>query len=256
MDFNDDEAYNGDDLIVTNGYDTIATFLAEGMDVRFNVKVKGIDYIGEKIQIATDQADFETDFVILTVPLGVLKKDVISFSPALPSRIQAPIDNLEMGAINKFLCVWETPFWDTDLQYIGYTPETKGKFNYFVNLGKFTDAHALMTFAFGDYSKSTEDKSDAEIIEEIMQHLKSIYGADIPNPTNMLRTKWVANEFSFGAYSFATNGTRSTDFQAFESAIEDKLFFAGEHTSKDYRGTVHGAYLSGIREAKKIADLL
>lgn len=29
-------------------------------------------------------------------------------------------------------------------------------------------------------------------------------------------------------------------------------FFAGEHTSRDYRGTAHGAYLSGIREAKKI----
>jgi monoamine oxidase len=65
-----------------------------------------------------------------------------------------------------------------------------------------------------------------------------------------------ANEFSFGAYSFATNGTRSTDFEAFEEAVDDKVFFGGEHTSKDYRGTVHGAYLSGLREAEKIVDLL
>jgi monoamine oxidase len=37
--------------------------------------------------------------------------------------------------------------------------------------------------------------------------------------------------------------------------INNKLFFAGEHTERDYRGTVHGAYLSGIREADKIIAL-
>ena len=37
--------------------------------------------------------------------------------------------------------------------------------------------------------------------------------------------------------------------------VSNKLFFAGEHTDSDYRGTVHGAYLSGIREADKIIDL-
>ncbi|MFT6360801.1 MAG: monoamine oxidase, partial [Saprospiraceae bacterium] len=124
LDFYDDEAYNGEDVIVTNGYDTITDFLAEGIDVRLNVKVNEIDYSGETIQVTTNQDDFIADYVLVTVPLGVLKEEVISFTPALPSRLQSPIDKLEMGAINKFLCVWDTPFWDTDLQYIGYTPET------------------------------------------------------------------------------------------------------------------------------------
>ena len=37
--------------------------------------------------------------------------------------------------------------------------------------------------------------------------------------------------------------------------VSNKLFFAGEHTEKAYRGTVHGAYLSGLREADKIISL-
>jgi monoamine oxidase len=88
-----------------------------------------------------------------------------------------------------------------------------------------------------------------------MLHLKTIYGSSIPNPTRMLRTKWGENVHSFGAYSYATNGTTTEDFDTLAKTVSNKLFFAGEHTSKEYRGTVHGAYLSGMREADKIIDL-
>ena len=126
-----------------------------------------------------------------------------------------------------------------------------------MNVKKFLPStNGLMTFAFGNYATITETMSEAQIIAEIMTHLKLIYGNSIPNPKNMLRTKWGQNINSFGAYSYATNGTSSADFDAMELEINDKLFFAGEHTEIDYRGTVHGAYLSGIREADKIIDLL
>jgi monoamine oxidase len=88
-----------------------------------------------------------------------------------------------------------------------------------------------------------------------MLHLKSIYGNSIPNPSNFLRTKWGQNINSYGAYSYATNGSTSADFNTLSNAVNNKLFFAGEHTEREYRGTVHGAYLSGIREADKIIDL-
>jgi len=34
--------------------------------------------------------------------------------------------------------------------------------------------------------------------------------------------------------------------------VGDRLFFAGEATIKEYYATVHGAYLSGVREARRI----
>lgn len=256
LDFYDDEAFGGDDLIITNGYDKIAEYLAQGIEVKLNTKVLKIDYSKEKTLVTTNRENFEADFVLLTVPLGILKENIISFTPTLPRTTQAAIHNLKMGSVNKFLCLWDNAFWDTDLQYIGFTPETKGKFNYFLNVKKFANINALMTFAFGNFSKQTEDRSDAEIIAEIMKHLKVIYGNNIPEPTHMLRTKWVSNEYSFGSYSFVTNGSRSSDFEVFGIPIKNKLFFAGEHTSRAYRGTVHGAYLSGIRAAQNILDLL
>lgn len=38
------------------------------------------------------------------------------------------------------------------------------------------------------------------------------------------------------------------------SSIPPRLFFAGEHTMRNYPATVHGALLSGLREAGRIAD--
>lgn len=253
--FYDDEVFSGSDVIITNGYDKLTDYLAQGLDIRLNTRVSGIDYTGQKVKVTTNGNLFEGDYVLISVPLGVLKNNAISFTPALPTDKTTAIAKTNMGNVNKFLLVWNTPFWDTSLQYIGFTPETKGKFNYFLNVKKFTTANALMTFAFGDYATTTERMSDNDVINEIMLHLKTIYGNSIPNPSNMLRTKWKQNINSFGAYSYATNGTTTADFDTLAKEVNNKLFFAGEHTNREYRGTVHGAYLSGIREADKIISL-
>ena len=254
--FYDDEAFRGKDVIVTNGYDKVANLLGQGLDIRLNSRVTEINYTATKSLVKVNENSIEADYVIVSVPLGVLKNNSISFQPSLPGLKLSAIQNIQMGNVNKFLFIWNTPFWDTNIQYIGYTPDTKGKFNYFMNMMKFLPTiNGLMTFAFGDYATVTETMSDTQIISEVMAQLKTIYGNSIPNPTNMLRTKWGQNINTFGTYSFATNGTTSADFDTMATEINNKLFFAGEHTERDYRGTVHGAYLSGIREADKIIAL-
>ena len=253
--FDDDEAFSGKDVIITNGYDKVANLLGQSLDIRLNTRVTEINYSSTKTTVKANGTNLEADYVIVSVPLGVLKNNTITFVPSLPTDKQNAITHLKMSSVNKFLLTWNTAFWDTTLQYIGYTPDTKGKFNYFMNMNKFTTANALMTFAFGNYGAVTETMTDAQVTNEIMLQLKSIYGNSIPNPTNMLRTKWGQNINAFGSYSFATNGTTSADFDTLANEVNNKLFFAGEHTERDYRGTVHGAYLSGQREAQKIIEL-
>ena len=254
--FYDDEAFSGKDVIVVNGYDKVANLLGQGLDIRLNSRVTEINYNATKSLVKVNGNSIEADYVIVSVPLGVLKNNSISFQPSLPASKLSAIQNIQMGNVNKFLFIWDTPFWDANIQYIGYTPETKGKFNYLMNMKKFLPTtNGLMTFAYGDYATVTETMTDAQIKNEVMAQLKTIYGNSIPNPTNMLRTKWGQNINTFGAYSFATNGTTSADFDTMATEINNKLFFAGEHTERDYRASVHGAYLSGIREADKIIAL-
>ena len=253
--YNEGEEYSGIEKIAVNGYDTITNYLANGLNIQLNQRITKIDYTGTKAVVSHNGTTSEGDYVIVTVPLGVLKANTIQFVPELPAGKQDAIQKVGMNCVNKFFLTWNTPFWD-DVQYISYTLEVRDKFNYFVNVKKFhPEVNALMTFAYADYARQTEVMSDAQIIDEVMKHLKDIYGDNIPQPTHLLRTKWQNNENSYGSYSYTAVETSMSHFDDLAEEISDKVFFAGEHTEIDYFSTVHGAYLSGIREANKIISL-
>lgn len=253
--YNEGEEFGGEELISVNGYDTIPSYLAIGLNVQLNQKVTKIDYSNTKILVSHNGTVTEADYVLVTVPLGVLKANKIDFVPSLPNTKQNAIQKVGVNCVNKFLLTWETAFWD-DEQYICYTPDIKDKFNYFVNVKKYqSTVNALMTFAYADKARQTENMTDQQIIEEIMTHLRDIYGNNIPYPKNILRTKWQTNEYSYGSYSYTAVGTEMRHFDDLAEEIDDKIFFAGEHTEIDYFSTAHGAYLSGIREADKIIAL-
>ncbi|HRG40128.1 MAG TPA: NAD(P)/FAD-dependent oxidoreductase [Saprospiraceae bacterium] len=253
--YNEGEEFGGEERISVNGYDTIPSYLAIGLNVQLNQKVTKIDYSNTKILVSHNGTVTEADYVLVTVPLGVLKANKIDFVPSLPNTKQNAIQKVGVNCVNKFLLTWETAFWD-DEQYICYTPDIKDKFNYFVNVKKYQPTvNALMTFAYADKARQTENMTDQQIIEEIMTHLRDIYGNNIPYPKNILRTKWQTNEYSYGSYSYTAVGTEMRHFDDLAEEIDDKIFFAGEHTEIDYFSTAHGAYLSGIREADKIIAL-
>jgi monoamine oxidase len=253
--YNEGEEFGGEERISTNGFDLIPNYLSNGLNILLNQRVTKIDYSNPLVSVIHNGTITESDYVLVTVPLGVLKSNAIEFVPALPFSKATAIEKAGMNCVNKFLLTWSSAFWD-DEQYISYTPEIKDKFNYFLNVKKFhPNVNALMTFAFADFGRQTENMTDAQIIDEIMLHLRDIYGNSIPDPTNLLRTKWQSNENSFGSYSYTAVGTEMRHFDELAEEINDKIFFAGEHTNRDYFSTAHGAYLSGIREADKIIDL-
>ncbi len=253
--YNEGEEYGGIEKIAVNGYDTLANYLAQGLDVQLNQRVSAIDFSGEGVKVTHNGLVSEAHYAIVTVPLGVLKNNRIQFTPALPAAKKNAIQKVGMNCVNKFLLTWEAAFWD-DVQYISYTPDTPDKFNYFVNVNKFHPAsNALMTFAYAGYGRQTETMTDDQVVAEIMGHLRDIYGSSVPNPVRMLRTRWNTNENAYGAYSFTAVDTAMQHFEDLAESVDDKLFFAGEHTEVDYFSTVHGAYLSGLREAEKIMDL-
>jgi hypothetical protein len=133
--YDEGEVFGGQEKIANNGYDTIPNYLAQELDISLNTRVSEIDYSGEKIKIKHNLGEVEADYVIVSVPLGVLKKNVLKFTPSLPTQKINAIQKIGINCVNKFLLTWEKSFWE-DVQYIAYTPEERDKFNYFVNVKK------------------------------------------------------------------------------------------------------------------------
>lgn len=77
----------------------------------------------------------------------------------------------------------------------------------------------------------------------------------VPLPTAMRRSRWGAEPFSRGAFSFDSVGSTPALRQALAEPVEGRLVFAGEATDPDRPGTLEGARASGIRAAAEVARL-
>lgn len=246
------------EVIFPNGYDKITTELSKGLDIRNKTIVKEIDYDDELIRIkTTDDKEFSANYVISTIPLGILQnKDSVVFSPDLPPNKQKAIDSLGVGLLHKVYFVFETPFWD-EYDWIGHIPEERGHWTYFANLYNVTGKPILLAFNSANFGRELEKRYDAgeDIAKEGLETLRTIYPDTYQDPIYTNVTTWGTDEFSHGAYSYIKVGSSNADFYKLSIPLKNKIFFAGEASEVRYPATVHGAYLSGIREALRIQAL-
>lgn len=248
------EAYGGDDVVFPEGYDQITTYLSSGIDIRTNHVVTSVDYSSESIMVTIASGEvLSADKVLVTVPLGVLKKGSIDFIPALPVDKVEAIGALGMGVLNKVYLKFPHSFWDNDVHLIGHVPENnKGYWAEWLNIEKYTGLPILLGFNAGTYGTDVEKLSDDDIVAEAMGVLRKLYGVEIPEPSDVLITRWASDPFSYGSYSYLKAGANIDMRDTLAAPIQGKIFFAGEATNGDFPATVHGAYLSGMREAGRI----
>ena len=245
--------FEGGDVLIPQGYDRIFGNMVAALDISLEQIVTAIDYQSEQVQITTlDDNIYTADKVIVTVPLGVLKKEKIAFTPSLPAEKLAAINALDMGVLNKVYLGFDSVFWEADIDIIGHYSSNENLWPSFLNLYKSYDDKALVAFSTANEAKIVEGKTDEQIVMELMTILKSQYGQDIPEPTDVRITRWYQDPFAYGSYSFMKVGATAQSRLDLAAAVNDRLYFAGEATSSNYPNSVHGALLSGLREAEKI----
>jgi monoamine oxidase len=251
----DAEEFRGGDEVFPDGYGRIADYLARGLDLNLGQIVERIRYDDAGVVVETDQALFEADRVIVTLPIGVLKRGSVQFEPQLPSEKQAAIATLGVGLLDKLYLRFPTLFWDERVEFIEWISVEPGRWNEWLNLAAYTGQPILLGFNAADYARKITPWNDAEVVADAMAVLRTIYGDNIPEPESWQRSRWSADQFAYGSYSFnAVNADRETRLQLAKT-VANRLFFAGEATSADYPATVHGAYLSGLRAAGEILAL-
>ncbi|CAG2101503.1 unnamed protein product, partial [Medioppia subpectinata] len=286
-DQDDDFEFSGSHLTVLNGYSCVPVALAEGLDIRLNTAVRSIRITPNGVEVCSYNPRLSTansstslanplithrgDAVLCTLPLGVLKQavqpnnvgtsgNVVQFIPPLPEWKVASIQRLGFGNLNKVVLCFDRIFWDQDSNLFGH-------------VGSTTASPPL------DKDKTSEIARG----HNYQCHLRSIFGTTaVPNPKDTVVTRWRGDPWSKGSYSFVATGSSGNDYDALSAPVAvqspqsvttsqssspsaatatagqtasiPRLFFAGEHTIRNYPATVHGALLSGLRESARIAD--
>jgi monoamine oxidase len=253
--WDEDEEFGGDDYIIADGYDRLIQHLATGVDIQFQQRVIAIHYNDRRVDVQTERAVFQADAVVVTLPLGVLKAGHCTFDPPLETSKQGAIARLAMGTLNKIVLQFPRVFWDEDCELIGYAPPVEPGWFEFLNLYPSLHRPVLVALVGGNCARTLESQSDRQVAETAMRVLRQSYGTSIPDPNATIVTRWNRDPFSLGAYSQIPVGGTMRDRNLLAKPVANRLFFAGEATSSPYPATVHGAFLSGVREAERIERL-
>lgn len=293
-DQDDDFEFIGHHTTVLNGYSCVPIALSRDLDIRLNTavtKIKynetGVEVTAENLKTNNSQVTHKADIVLSTLTLGVLKiaidetsrqENTVRFDPPLPQWKQTAIERLGFGNLNKIILCFERVFWEPDVNlfgHVGSTTSSRGELFLFWNIYQLP---VLLALVAGQSAHIMENVSDDVIVGRCIAVLKGIFGDKaVPQPKETLVTRWRADKWARGSYSYVKVGSSGTDYDLLASPVKPKksesdvkfdehgeddeddktlprLFFAGEHTIRNYPATVHGALLSGLREAGRISD--
>jgi polyamine oxidase len=251
-----DDEFDGGDQVIQGGYDPLVQALADGIDIRTGLPVDRISYgsTGATVEFAGES--IEASHAIVTVPLGVLKAGSIEFSPALPSPKLQAIERLGFGYFEKVVLVFDSRYWSEDFESVLVYLAGLGadrEFPEFVDMTDFAGAPTLVCIYSGAFAeRAQESMSEQELIAQSLEILRTVLGSTLPDPVAARATGWTTDPYSLGSYSYLAVGSDGDDMSALAEPVDDRLLFAGEATFPRFFQTVHGAFMSGLREANRI----
>jgi len=220
--------------------------------ILYQKPITQLAYQANKVKATTPNGEiFEADAVVLTASLGVLKKELIAFSPRLPEDKINAIESIGIGAGLKIILKFQCKFWGDDAGALygdGYVSE-------FYPSAK-NDEAILTALVMGEKAQYLSDLGEEKAIELALQELDKMCHSD--SATRLYKKgrciDWTTMPFQWGAYSYPT-------FTCEQARINlamplPPLYFAGEAThTEGHAATVHGAMETGYRAAKEVLGL-
>ncbi|XP_056148407.1 peroxisomal N(1)-acetyl-spermine/spermidine oxidase isoform X2 [Lampris incognitus] len=224
-----------------------------------------------------DGQKITADHVVVTVPLGYLKKHRAKlFRPPLPLHKLHSIQRMGFGTNNKIFVEFDSPWWDMDCEVIYLVWEDEEnlvdqvadiKRSWIKKLFGFTVlkpaeryGHVLCGWIAGREAEHMETLPEQEVAQSIAQLIRRFTGNPTITPRKVLRSQWFHDPWTCGSYTYPARGCSAQDLNNLMEPLPSKgtqsrplqVLFAGEATHPCYYSTVHGALLSGWREADRL----
>jgi len=258
---NSDEVY-----AVVGGSAEITDALAKAMpgQIKTNKYLHGIRKKPSGFRLSfADNSEVDADMVIIAIPFTVLR--TIFIDAPMPMRLRRFIAEAMLGANEKLMAGFSRRFWRTEKGFslaawsdFGFSQvwdasqrqpgQRAGVLNFFLGGREVIDSQRVMPSALIN-----------RFVDLMEKHLP---GAIAAKTGQFVRSRWLQNYLSFGAYSSFKPGqlTRFSDYFWIESddpserqtVTAGNLIFAGEHLSDEFFGFMNGAAQTGRLAAKSV----
>ena len=234
-----------------NGSQKLATALEEKIkassgSISLSTPVKNISIEKNIVTVSTaDGKKHTADYIILAVPPSTWSK--INITPAIPENSE-----MQMGIVIKYLSKMESRFWIKDnlspngmAQALGITWE--GTRNQTLQKGQEVE---LTVFSGGDDAQNALNSKDKK--NYFSKGLSDIYPEFSQNIIEGEFISWPEEEWTNGGYSVPGVNQVCSVGPFLNKAYNERMFFAGEHTSMAFFGYMEGALESGLKAAIRI----
>jgi monoamine oxidase len=248
----------GDDWLIRTGMGNFIATLAQGTDVRLNAPVTEIAYTRQGVKVTAGERVYRAKAAIVTTSVGILREGTIDFSPDLPTLHQRALAHLGMGFANKYLLQFKpgAPFHLPSPGYNAFcTPllDTSDLPLFQINLWK---SGVVLCLVEADQAEQFERMSEDRLVKTILRYMNVMWpGVGDYYAGTISHSAWAGYEWSLGAYSYAYPGWAHARTDLL-TPIGGTLFFAGEATSEQSHGSLHGGYLTGVQQANAVIATL
>lgn len=237
------------------GYRSVVDALATDVNVRLNTPVVSVQVADDAIRVTAADGSVETgSHVVVTVPLGVLKRGSPRFDPPLPAPTQRAVEKLGFGRYEKIALAFESAFWrDDDVAHlIVFPPDEDEPSMWVFDLDAFQAGPVLCAHLFHTLTPYALDRPPAQAVEWLRQVLAEVFDHPAPEPVASVVTSWANDPFTGGAYSHCPPGADPSMFDLLGEPVYGRVLLAGEHTQSARYGYADGAYVSGLRAAERL----
>jgi polyamine oxidase len=256
-DFYVNQALLEQDQFPAGGFRRLVDTLAHGLDIRVSSPVLQIRDTGLGVEVVTQSELLNATHAIVTVPLGVLKAEAIGFTPSLSAGKQHAISTIGFGVFEKVALAYGQQFWPPSASgaFI-IADEATGQWLSLLDLGHWQQQRPiLVAVTTGAHAMDMMSLPPAQRAGKVSEIIRRAFGAGTPDPLSFAVSNWYGDPFTRGSYSnvpLGVDGEAIDDAVATLSEPHGRVLFAGEATSQDALAVVEGAYLSGVREAKRL----
>ncbi|OBK44626.1 FAD-dependent oxidoreductase [Mycobacterium sp. 1081908.1] len=252
--FDRGEYADGDQDVITNGYDALPRLLSEGLSIRLKTPVTAIARRDNSVVVRAGDRSFEGPAAIVTVPLGVLKSGAIAFDPPLPDEHRNAVQALGFGVLSKSYFRFARRTWDVENAFYQYIGSEPGAWSQWFTLPSASGPIAL-AFNAGERGRWAESASPAELIASSLPIARQLFGGD-GAAVDVRTSNWTVDPYALGSYSFHAPGSGLADRRRLAEPIGDRLYLAGEAVGVNNPGTVTGAMVSGRYAAGQVMHRL